>query len=131
MKHKITQEIEALEFNKEKVEKWFELGLHPKYGLSQELTILMYDLYSAASGDSQYNGRYNCGACQDTIYRKLQDFMNYGDNLGAPLLNWEAPKTLSTDEPLDISPEEKEPVKTKKNKKKDDETGTDTTSIVE
>ncbi len=127
MKHKITQEIEALEFNKEKVQKWFSYGLHPKYGLSSELTVLMYEIYSKASGDSQYNGRYNCGACQDTIYRKLQDFINYGDNLGKPLINWEPVVELSFDEFIDISQEEIKPVKTKKTKKKDDETGTDTT----
>jgi len=127
MKHKITQEIEALEFNKEKLQKWFDYGLHPRYGLSQELTILMYDLYFNISGDGSYNGRFSCGACADQIYRKLQDFMNYGDNLGKPLLNWEAPETLSIDEPVDISPEEIKPLKTKKTKKKDDETGTDTT----
>jgi hypothetical protein len=87
----------------------------------------MYEIYSKASGDSQYNGRYNCGACQDTIYRKLQDFINYGDNLGKPLLNWEPVVELSFDEFIDISQEEIKPVKTKKTKKKDDETGTDTT----
>jgi len=125
-KHKITQEIEAMTFNKDKVERWLQLGLHPKYGLSQELTVLMYNLYSAASGDGQYNGRYNCGACQETIYRKLKDFAQYGDNLGQPLLNWEPLEQSIADEPLDISPDEIKPVRKRKTKKKD-ETGTDTT----
>lgn len=131
MKHKITQEIEALATNKEKLEKWFSYGLHPKYGLSQELTRLMYDLYAAASGDSQYNGRFNCGACQDTIWRKLQDFMKYGDNLGKPLLNWEAPEPLNGESDSDIPEDEIKPVKTKKKRTKKDATGTDTTPIVE
>lgn len=121
MKHKITQEIEALATNKEKLEKWMSYGLSPKYGLSQELTILMYDLYAAASGDNQYNGKYNCGACQDTIWRKLQDFMKYGDNLGKPLLNWEAPEPLKLEIDTPIPEEEIKPVKTKKKISKEDD----------
>lgn len=88
----ITEQINALKWNRDRVELWFKLGLHPKWGLSSELLQLMYQLYADASGDEQYNGRWNCGACQDTIYRKLGDFLNYGDNIGKPLLNWEAPK---------------------------------------
>jgi hypothetical protein len=130
-KHKITKEIEALNFNKEKVQKWFEYGLNPRYGLSQELTVLMYELYAMSSGDNQYLGRYNCGSCQDVIYRKLGDFLNYGDNLGLPLLNWEPTIERSTDEVIDISSDEKEARKTKKKKKGDDESGTDTTTILE
>lgn len=85
----LVNEIMSLETNKEKVERFLELGLNPKYGLSAKLTQLMYDLYQMSSGDGQYNGRWNCGACQDTIYRKLNDFVNYGDNVGKPLINWE------------------------------------------
>lgn len=84
----LKEEILALKTNKERVEKFLGLGLNPRYGLSAELTHLMFQLYMESSGDGSYNGRYNCGACQDTIFRKLNDFLNYGDNVGEPLLNW-------------------------------------------
>ena len=119
---KIYDEITSLKTNKEKVSKWFELGLSPKYGLSSEMTILMYQLYQDSSGDSSYNGKYSCGACADTIHRKLQDFMNYGDNLGQPLINWEAiveaPEAPEATDDTIISTEE---VKPSKKKKKDNE----------
>jgi hypothetical protein len=123
-KHKITKEIEALKSNKEKVQKWFEHGLNPRYGLSQELTVLMYDLYARATGDNQYNGKWNCGACQDVIFRKLGDFLNYGDNLGKPLLNWEPIPERSPDEVVEDREVELKPRKKKKNEEND---GTDTT----
>ncbi len=128
-KHKITKEVESAQFNKEKVDIWFKYGLHPKYGLSQELTVLMYDIYKSTTGDNQYNGKYNCGACQDQIYRRLTDIRNYGDNLGKPLLNWE-PETISPEAPVEApvedkveveqtpQVEEKKPVKSKRTTKK-------------
>lgn len=127
-KHKITREIEALATNKERLQKWMSLGLHPKYGLSQELIILMYKIYTEASGDGQYNGKYSCGACQDVIFRKLKDFLEYGDNLGTPLFNWEAPVELKLESDSNISPSNK---KSLKNKKTKDEDRTDTTSELE
>jgi hypothetical protein len=106
MAHHIIEEINALKTNKEKVEKFLNLGLDPRYGLSAEITKFMYDLYQQSSGDNTYAGRYNCGACQDTIFRKLKDFVNYGDNVGKPLINWSKEK--------------------EKKKKEDDSTDSDT-----
>lgn len=88
MAHKIIEDIEKLSTNGEKVKAWFDLGLSVKYGLSAELTKYMYDLYLWSSGDTSYNGRYNCFSCQQQIESRLKDFLNYGDNLGKPLLNW-------------------------------------------
>lgn len=131
-KHKITKEIEALSSNKEKYERWFSLGLHPKWGLSAELTQLMYKLYEDASGDSQYNGKWNCSACADTIYRKMKDFMTYGDNLGKPLINWDEVQEENDIETLAEAgftelPVQEKPVKRRRKKKTNDdnETGTD------
>ncbi len=78
-------------YNRDKVQAFISLGLHPMYGLSANVTYLMYDLYQMSSGDNSYAGRYGCGACQQFIFDKMQDFLNYNDNVGKPLLNWEAP----------------------------------------
>jgi hypothetical protein len=98
MSHKIIEECESLKTNKQKVEKWFSYGLSPKYGLSAELTAYMYRLYQDSSGDGSYNGRYGCFQCQMTIHQKLQDFMNYGDNVGKELLNWDKKKKKKEDD---------------------------------
>jgi hypothetical protein len=71
-----------------KVKKFIDLGLNPRYGMDSELTMLMYDLYRSSSGDTSYSGRWGCGACQDFVFRKLQDFINYGDNVGQKLIDW-------------------------------------------
>jgi hypothetical protein len=75
-------------YNKEKVQGFINLGLDPKYGLSSVVTQLMFDLYEMSSGDSQFNYRFNCSSCVDTVFRKLKDFLNYDDNMGKPLVNW-------------------------------------------
>jgi len=87
--HKLIQEMESLPSNKEKVERFFELRLGPKYGMSAQFTIYMYQLYQESSGDNSMAGKFACGSCQDQIYRRLQDFIKYGDNIGKPLNNWE------------------------------------------
>jgi hypothetical protein len=92
MSHKIIQECESLKWNRDKVQKWFSYGLSPKWGLSQELLAYMYKLYQDSSGDTSYVGRWGCFSCQMTIYQKLLDFLNYGDNLGKELINWEPTK---------------------------------------
>lgn len=109
MAHKIIEEVELLKTNKEKVAFWVGNNLTPKYGLSAELTHYMYKLYEDSSGDTTFVGRFNCGACQDTIWRKLVDFNNYGDNLGKPLINWDEPelKTITEEEFLNEAPVEK------------------------
>jgi hypothetical protein len=94
----LKEDILQNKYNKQRVERFLSLGLNPKWGLAAELTILMFQLYQESSGDGQYNGRFNCGGCQDTIFRKLKDFVNYGDNMGAPLLNWEKPTKKKKDE---------------------------------
>lgn len=100
----LKEEILAFNYNGERVKKFLDLGLNPKWGLSAELTILMYQLYSDSSGDNQYNGKYNCSGCQDTIFRKLKDFNAYGDNLGQPLINWEP---IVEEPPIEPTPEPK------------------------
>lgn len=98
---KLYDEIMVLPNNKERVNHFINLGLHPKYGLSSELTMLMVDLYVAASGDTTMSGRYNCGGCLDTIFRKMKDFVIYNDNLGKPLNDWpteEEPKQENNEE---------------------------------
>lgn len=85
----LREDIMNEENNYLRVKKFIDLGLHPKYGLSAELTMLMYDLYQMSSGDNTYTGRYGCGACQMTVYEKLLDFLNYGDNVGKPLIDWQ------------------------------------------
>ena len=84
----LRDEIMNKENNYQRVKSFLDLGLNPRYGLSAELTMLMYDLYQMSSGDSSYAGRFGCGACQDAVYRKLNDFINYGDNVGKPLIDW-------------------------------------------
>lgn len=84
----LTEDIMKQKSNYLRVKKFIDLGLNPHYGLSAELTILMYELYEISSGDTTYSGRYGCGACQMSVYQRLQDFLNYGDNLGKPLIDW-------------------------------------------
>jgi len=99
MAHPLIEEINTLSCNRDKVKRFIDLGLHPKFGLSSEMTLLMFDLYAQSSGDNQYAGRMGCSSCQDTIFRKLQDFVSYGDNVGASLLNWEPEVVVATEEP--------------------------------
>jgi hypothetical protein len=106
---KIYDEIMALPNNKEKVKHFIDLGLNPRYGLSAEITRLMVDLYVDASGDTSMAFRYSCGACLDTMFRKLKDFLAYDDNMGKTLNDW--PKN----EPIIEEVESK-----KKKSKKDD-----------
>lgn len=90
--NKLKEEILSFKYNGERVKRFLDLGLNPRWGLSAELTVLMFQLYQESTGDNQYNGKYSCGGCADTIFRKLNDFVAYGDNMGQPLLNWEKPK---------------------------------------
>ncbi len=90
---KLYDEIMQQSCNRDRVKMFIELGLNPKYGLSAEMTMFMVDIYVEVSGDTSLSGKYNCGACQDTIFRKLQDFLHYGDNVGKPLINWEPVET--------------------------------------
>ena len=112
----LVNQIMSLETNKERIQKFLDLGLNVRYGLSAQLTQLMYQLYQESSGDNTYNGRYNCGACQDTIYRKLNDFVTYGNNVGQPLINWEA----------EVQEEVKKTTKKKSNDNNNDETQSST-----
>ena len=86
---KIYDEIQQLGSNKEKIQFMVSNGLNPFYGLPADLTMLMVDIYVEVSGDGSMRHKYSCGGCLTTIWRKLNDFINYGDNVGAPLINWE------------------------------------------
>ena len=91
MASQIYEEIMWLPYNKQKVQKFMDLGLNPRYGLSAEITQLMIDLYVEVSGDTSMTAKYNCGACQDYAYRRLQDFLTYDDDMGRELKNWLEP----------------------------------------
>ena len=106
---KVYDDIMSLTNNKERVQMFIDLGLNPRYGLSAEITKLMVDLYVDASGDTSMAFRYSCGACLDTMFRKLKDFLAYDDNMGKTLNDW--PKN----EPIIEEVESK-----KKKSKKDD-----------
>lgn len=84
----IAESILNHEYNRDKVYTFISIGLNPTHGLSSILTMIMFDLYSMSSGDGQYNGRYSCSSCCDVVFRKLQDFLVYDDNMGKPLINW-------------------------------------------
>jgi hypothetical protein len=96
---KIIQEISSLSTNKAKVQAFLDFGSSPRYGMPAELVVTMYDIYTQSSGDDSYAGKYSCGACQDTIYRKLKDFNTYNDNVGQPLLNWGETPQETQEEP--------------------------------
>lgn len=85
----IIQSINDCKWNKDKVQTFMNYGLHPRGGLPAELTIMMFDLYYKSTGDSQHVGKMGCRTCIDVVFRKLQDMLTYGDNLGKPLINWE------------------------------------------
>lgn len=85
---KLKEDIMSKANNYERVKYFIDLGLHPKYGLSGELTMLMFELYQMSSGDNSMAGKFNCSSCCDNVFRKLKDFINYGDNLGKPLNDW-------------------------------------------
>lgn len=85
----ILENIESLKWNKDKVQAFMDYGLHPKGGLSSELTFLMFDLYQKSTGDNQHVGKMGCRSCIDVVFRKLQDMLSYDNNLGNPLINWE------------------------------------------
>ena len=84
----LRDEIMSKPNNFERVKHFIDLGLHPKYGLSAELTMLMFELYQISSGDTSMSGRWGCSSCCDNVFRKLNDFINYGDNVGKPLIDW-------------------------------------------
>lgn len=88
---KLVDSIMNHQYNRDKVQKFMDLGLDPKYGLNDVITKIMFDLYYMSSGDGQYSNKTNCGACQDVMFRKMKDFLNYNDNMGSPLVNWAAP----------------------------------------
>lgn len=85
---KLYDDIMAQPNNKARVKMFMDLGLDPRYGLSAELTKLMVDLYVNTSGDQSMANRYNCGACLDTMFRKLKDFLAYNDDMGKTLNDW-------------------------------------------
>jgi hypothetical protein len=89
MTHHIIVEIEQLKTNKEKVKKFIEYGIHPKHGMSAEFTQLMFKLYKDSCGDTSYDTKLNCFQCHLSVYNRLKDFLQYNDNVGKPLLNWE------------------------------------------
>jgi hypothetical protein len=116
MTHKIIEELNALKWNKEKVKLWVDYNLSPKWGLSAELTIAMFNLYADCTGSTEFVNKLYCGYCADQVWNRLKDFNSYGDNMGKPLLNWEAPAELkveSNDIPLE------EPKKRTRKKKTD------------
>jgi hypothetical protein len=96
--HKLIVEIEKLKWNRDKVKFWIDNNLSPRWGLSAELTQYMYKLYEDVSGDYQFSNKLNCGACQNGIWQRLNDFNNYGNNIGKPLINWEPIKKKKKDE---------------------------------
>lgn len=98
MSKTIYDEIQSLGSNKEKVGKMIDHRLSPKYGLAANLTMLIVNIYVEVSGDRSMMGKYNCGNCIDLAWRKLNDFHNYGDNVGQPLINWESQPPLSLGE---------------------------------
>ena len=111
---KVYDDIMSLPNNKERIQKFFDLGLNPRYGLSAEITKLMVDLYVSASGDGSMAGRYSCGACLDTMFRKMKDFLAYDDNMGKPLIDWPTNESV-------IVPIVQEVIEPKKKKSKKDD----------
>ena len=107
----IYDEIQSLGSNKEKVQKMLDYGLSPKYGLAANLTMLIVDIYVEVSGDRSMAFKYNCGNCIDLAWRKLKDFVDYGDNVGQVLINWEPIKEEEEkldEEKLDLDDDETE-----------------------
>lgn len=84
----VYDDIMSEKSNYKRVKKFIDLGLDPRYGLSSEITILMFQLYQESSGDNSYAGRYGCSACHDQVFRRLKDFLQYDDNMGRELKNW-------------------------------------------
>ena len=74
-----------------KAKMFIDMGLHPQYGLGREYLWEMYKIYEDSTGDGQFNGRFSCGSCQMQVYERLKDLLNYNNNMGKPLINWNLP----------------------------------------